>query len=110
MVETPAGGGARETKDSAATATTVVERGVTLINKYGLHARPATLLAETANRFKSEITILKDDQEVNGKSIFGIMMLAAEKGSLLQIRAVGADAAEAVDSLEALINKKFNEE
>ncbi len=88
----------------------VVERHVKLINKYGLHARPATLLAETANGFGAQITIRKDDQEVNAKSIFGIMMLAAESGSTLVIRAVGDDAGEAVASLEALINKKFNEE
>ncbi len=88
----------------------VCEKQVQLTNKYGLHARPATLLAETANAFHSEITIVKDGQDVNGKSIFGIMMLAAEKGSTLHLKAVGEDAAEAVAALEALIQNKFNEE
>ncbi|MHC4392355.1 MAG: HPr family phosphocarrier protein [Planctomycetota bacterium] len=86
------------------------EREVTLKNKYGLHARPATLLAETANGFQCEVVIEKAGQSSNGKSIFELMMLAAEKGTLLTLRATGPDAQEAVTALEALIDGKFNEE
>jgi len=85
-------------------------REVQLENKYGLHARPATMLAEKANAFTSDIFIVKDGQEVDGKSIFGIMMLGAEKGSVLTIRAVGEDAEDAVTALEGLVRGKFNEE
>lgn len=88
----------------------VVEKDVTLKNKYGLHARPATLFAEVANGFKSEITVVKDGQDVNGKSIFGLMMLAAESGSTLRIKATGDDAEEAVGALEKLVDARFNEE
>ena len=88
----------------------VVERELTLRNKYGLHARPATLLAEVANRFESELLIEKEGQVSNGKSIFELMMLAAEQGSCLKVRATGPDAEAALDALEALINDKFNEE
>lgn len=88
----------------------VVEREVTLKNKYGLHARPATLMAETANGFESEVTIEKGEQVSNGKSIFELMMLAAEAGSRLVVRASGPDAEEAVAALEALVDGKFNEE
>ena len=87
-----------------------VEKDLILKNKYGLHARPATLLAEVANGFKSEIAFVKDGQEVNGKSIFGLMMLAAECGSTLRIRAEGEDSAAAVAALEKVIEGKFNEE
>ena len=88
----------------------VVEKELVLTNKYGLHARPATLLAETANNFESEVTIVKGDQVSNGKSIFELMMLAAESGSQLVIRASGPDAEEAVSALEALVAQKFHEE
>jgi phosphocarrier protein len=88
----------------------VVEKDLVLKNKYGLHARPATLFAETANGFKSEITVVKDGQDVNGKSIFGLMMLAAESGSTLHVKADGEDSADAVAALERLIEGKFNEE
>ncbi len=89
---------------------TVTEKDITLKNKYGLHARPATLFAEIANSFKSEITVVKEGQDVNGKSIFGLMMLAAESGSTLHVKAVGDDSADAVAALEKLIEGKFNEE
>ena len=86
------------------------EKQVTLKNRYGLHARPATMLAEVANRFAADILVIKDGQEVNGKSIFSIMMLGAEKGSSLTIRASGKDADDAVRELQALIDSKFHEE
>jgi len=88
----------------------LVEKEVTLKNKYGLHARPATLFAETASAFTCDITIVKDGQDVNGKSIFGLMMLAAESGSTLLVRASGDDAEAAVAAIEKLVDSKFNEE
>jgi len=88
----------------------LIEKDVVLKNKYGLHARPATLLAEVANGFKSEIAVVKDGQEANGKSIFGLMMLAAECGSTLHLKAEGDHADAAVAALEKVIDSKFNEE
>lgn len=87
-----------------------VVKDVLVLNKLGLHARPAALFVKTANRFKSEVVVEKDGETVNGKSIIGLMMLAAGPGSVLRIRASGVDAAEAVEALEALFNKKFGEE
>jgi phosphocarrier protein len=86
-----------------------VERSVEILNKNGLHARPAAEIVKAAARFKSDITITRDDIEVNGKSIMGVMMLAAECGSTIVLRATGADAAEAVAAIEALVHGKFGE-
>jgi phosphocarrier protein len=83
---------------------------VTIVNKYGLHARPAAEFVKLANRFASEVFIRKDDVEVSGKSIMGVMMLAAECGSTVHIRASGDDAAGAVDALAELIRNRFGEE
>ena len=83
---------------------------VTVANAYGLHARPAAEFVKLAGTFKSEILVSKDGLEVNGKSIMGVMMLAAEKGSSLQIRAVGVDAEAAVEALCALVARGFGEE
>ncbi|MCJ7508935.1 MAG: HPr family phosphocarrier protein [candidate division Zixibacteria bacterium] len=88
----------------------MVEREVEVINKFGLHARPAALLVQKASKFKSEITLEKEGQKVNGKSIMGVMMLAAEKGSTLIIRAEGEDENEAVAALVEVILSKFGEE
>ncbi len=85
------------------------ERTVRIANKLGLHARPAAEIVKTAARFKSEITIIRDDLEVNGKSIMGVMMLAAEFGSTILMRAEGADADAALDALAALAAAKFGE-
>ncbi|MEO7502433.1 MAG: HPr family phosphocarrier protein [Gemmatimonadaceae bacterium] len=85
------------------------ERTVRIINKLGLHARPAAEIVKTAARFKSEITIVRDELEVNGKSIMGVMMLAAEFGSTILLRAEGADADSALDALAALAAAKFGE-
>lgn len=79
-------------------------------NKLGLHARAASQFVLLANKFESEIFVEKNGKEVNGKSIMGLMMLAAAKGSRLKIRAEGNDAIEAVESLGALIKSKFGEE
>jgi phosphocarrier protein len=85
------------------------ERTVTIANKLGLHARPAAEIVKTASRFKSHITLVRDDLEVNGKSIMGVMMLAAEFGATVVIRADGDDADGALDALAALVAKKFGE-
>jgi phosphocarrier protein HPr len=85
------------------------ERSVTIVNKLGLHARPAAEIVKTAARFKSHITLVRDDLEVNGKSIMGVMMLAAEFGATVLIRADGEDAEAAIDALAALAAAKFGE-
>jgi phosphocarrier protein len=82
----------------------------TIRNRLGLHARAAALLVKTANRFASEVTLEKDGVEVNGKSIMGILMLAASKGSRITLRIEGKDAAQAVQTLGKLIENKFGEE
>jgi phosphocarrier protein len=87
----------------------MIERTVTIANKNGLHARPAAEIVKTAAKFKAEITLIRDDLEVNGKSIMGVMMLAAEYGSSLVLRADGADADKAVAALATLIESKFGE-
>ncbi len=85
------------------------DRTVRIVNKLGLHARPAAEIVKTAARFKSDITIVRDELEVNGKSIMGVMMLAAEFGSTILLRAEGADADAALDALVALAAAKFGE-
>ena len=87
----------------------MVERSVKIVNKNGLHARPAAEVVKAASKFKSEITIVRDDLEVNGKSIMGVMMLAAEFGATLTIRANGPDAQQAVDGIAELIAQRFGE-
>ena len=87
----------------------MVERPVTIVNKNGLHARPAAEIVKTAAKFKADITLVRDELEVNGKSIMGVMMLAAEYGSTILIRAEGADAQAAADALAQLIEGKFGE-
>lgn len=86
-----------------------VERLVVIRNRAGLHARPAAELVKTAARFAAEITITRDDVEVNGKSIMGVMMLAAEQGAELRLRARGPDAEAALDALAAVVDAKFGE-
>jgi phosphocarrier protein len=87
----------------------MVERTVKIVNKQGLHARPAAEIVKTAAKFHSDIILVKDGMEVNGKSIMGVMMLAAECGSSLMLRADGTDAEDAVDALATLIANKFGE-
>jgi phosphocarrier protein HPr len=82
----------------------------TIKNRLGLHARAAALLVKTANRFASEITIEKDGVEVNGKSIMGILMLAASKGTKITVKVNGKDSTQAVRVLGKLIEDKFGEE
>ncbi len=85
-------------------------RTFTIRNRLGLHARAAALLVKTANHFVSEITLEKDGLEVNGKSIMGILMLAASKGSRITLKVDGKDSAEAIQALGELIENKFGEE
>lgn len=85
------------------------ERTVQIVNKLGLHARPAAEIVKTAARFKSEITIVRDELEVNGKSIMGVMMLAAGLGSEIEIETDGDDEAAALTALTALVDDKFGE-
>lgn len=89
--------------------TTETERTVRVSNKYGLHARPAAEFVKLAGRFQATIWVRKRDVEVNGKSIMGVMMLAAENGSDLVIRASGPDAENAVESLVRLVENGFGE-
>jgi PTS system mannose-specific IID component len=85
------------------------EREVKIVNKLGIHARPAAEIVKTAGKFKSSITIVRDDLEVNAKSIMGVMMLAAEFGSMIVLRAIGDDAEAALDALATCIANKFGE-
>jgi phosphocarrier protein HPr len=87
----------------------MLERDVTIVNKNGLHARPAAEIVKAASRFKSHIIIVRDDLEVNAKSIMGVMMLAAEFGSTISVRADGPDATEAVEEIVKLITSGFGE-
>jgi phosphocarrier protein FPr len=87
-----------------------VELTIVVPNQLGLHARPAALFVKTANRFASEVLVEKDGETINGKSIMGLMMLAAGPGSRLTIHVRGQDAPQALAELEALVHNKFNEE
>ena len=88
----------------------MIEREVRIVNSLGLHARPAAQLVRLASSFASEVELVKDGVPVNSKSIMGVMMLAAECGSIVHIRAAGDDAAGAVDALVELVRNRFNEE
>ncbi|MGH8457458.1 MAG: HPr family phosphocarrier protein [Stenotrophobium sp.] len=87
-----------------------MERTVSIINTLGLHARAAAKLVTLAGKFASDVRIKKDGREVSGKSIMGVMMLAAAKGSQITLIAEGEDAAQALDELEALVADRFGEE
>lgn len=87
----------------------VEERTAQIVNRLGLHARPAAEFVKLAGRFSAEISVEKDGMTVNGKSIMGVLMLAAEHGSQLRIRGEGQDAMEAVEALAALVSRGFEE-
>ncbi len=87
----------------------MAERSVQIVNKHGLHARPAAEMVKAASRYKSDITIARDDLEVNGKSIMGVMMLAAEYGASITLRATGPDEVEALEALAVLVSSRFGE-
>jgi phosphocarrier protein len=86
-----------------------MERTLLIVNKLGLHARAAAKLVTLAAKYKAEIKVRKDSKEVSGKSIMGVMMLAAAKGSRLTFHADGTDASAALDAIEQLIARKFDE-
>ncbi len=88
----------------------MLEQEFTIINRLGLHARASALLVKTAIRFNSDIRIEREDVEVNGKSIMGIMMLAAAKGSVIRLKIAGEDETEAMSALRELINNGFGED
>jgi phosphocarrier protein HPr len=87
-----------------------ITKELVVINKLGIHARPAAMFVKTANRFDCDIFVEKDGERVNGKSIMGLMMLAAGPGSKLLICAEGEDAARAVVEIEGLLKRKFDED
>jgi phosphocarrier protein len=87
----------------------MAERSAQIVNKLGIHARPAAEIVKTASRFKSSIVIVRDDLEVNAKSIMGVMMLAAEHGSFITIRAEGDDAEAALDAICKVVADGFGE-
>ena len=89
---------------------TKVKKELVIANKLGIHARPAAMFVKTANQFDCEVFVEKDGETVNGKSIMGLMMLAAGPGCKIRVQADGADAAQAVHEIEALIKRKFDEE
>jgi len=87
-----------------------ITRDLVIGNKLGLHARPAAMFVRVANRFASDIQVEKDGEEINGKSIMGLMLLAAGCGSRLKVTVTGTDSSEMVKALEELIARKFDEE
>lgn len=98
---------------SAARKTTekgMITKNLVISNKLGIHARPAAMFVKTANRFHCEIYVEKDGERVNGKSIMGLMMLAAGPGSRLTLFAEGGDAEKALVELQSLVERKFDED
>jgi phosphocarrier protein HPr len=87
-----------------------LEKEVTIINRLGLHARPAAMFVRIASRYRSEVWVAKEGERINGKSIMGLMMLAAGQGSTLTIECEGPDADKVMEELEQLIQNKFSEE
>jgi phosphocarrier protein HPr len=87
----------------------MIKENIEIINKLGLHARASTKFTQVANQFSSDIAVIRNEKRVNAKSIMGVMMLAAAKGSVIEIEANGADEAEAVAALKALVNNYFDE-
>lgn len=85
------------------------EMNLTIRNRLGLHARAAALLVQTASRFDAEVSVSKDGQVVNGRSIMGLMMLAAEQGSQIELTATGPQAAEALAAISDLVERRFDE-
>jgi len=88
----------------------VIEQSFIILNELGLHARAATRFVQTANKFAADVEVEKDGQKVNGKSIMGVLMLVAAKGSTITVRSMGKDAAEAMTAIGSLIRNKFDED
>ena len=95
------GGGSRGNK---------AEKEVTIVNRLGMHARPAAMFVRIASRYRSEVWVEKEGERINGKSIMGLMMLAAGQGSKLRISCEGSDAEELLRELEQLIANRFSED
>ena len=96
----------RKTSDPVAK----IVKEIPIVNRLGLHARPAAMFVRVASKFRCEIWVAKEGEEVNGKSIMGLMMLAAGQGSTLQVRCEGSDADQAITEIEELIKSRFNED
>lgn len=97
-------------KSSRAAPVQKLEKEFTILNRLGLHARPAAMFVRIASRHRAEIWVSKEEEEINGKSIMGLMMLAAGQGSKLRVRCEGPDADKAMEELEELIKAGFNED
>lgn len=97
-------------KTGAGASAQKAEKEITVVNRLGLHARPAALFVKVASRFRAEVWVKKESEEVNGKSIMGLMMLAAGKGSKLHLIAEGADADKVIAEIENLVQTRFGEE
>jgi phosphocarrier protein HPr len=97
-------------KSSRAGPAQKLEKELAIVNRLGLHARPAAMFVRIASRHRAEIWVSKEEEEINGKSIMGLMMLAAGQGSKLRIRCEGPDADKAMEELEELIKSGFNED
>jgi phosphocarrier protein HPr len=102
--------GLRDKKAIPPGAAQKLEKELTIVNRLGLHARPAAMFVRIAGRHRCEIWVSKEGEEVNGKSIMGLMMLAAGQGSKLRIRCDGPDADKAIEELEELVKAGFNED
>jgi phosphocarrier protein HPr len=96
-------------KPDAAPASDQLVKELVVLNKMGIHARPAAMIVRITNKFKAEVFVEKDEEQVNGKSIMGLMMLAAGKGSKVKFLAAGDDAASMLAELEQLFSRKFDE-
>jgi phosphocarrier protein HPr len=96
-------------KSDTAAGPKSLTRELVVQNKMGIHARPAAMVVRITNKFKAEVFVEKDDEQVNGKSIMGLMMLAAGKGSKVKFIATGDDAAALLAEIEALFARKFDE-
>ena len=96
-------------KAAATSSTQPVVKELVVLNKMGIHARPAAMIVRITNKFKAEVLVEKDEEQVNGKSIMGLMMLAAGKGSKVRFIATGGDAAAMLAEIEALFARKFDE-
>ncbi|HUT86440.1 MAG TPA: HPr family phosphocarrier protein [Elusimicrobiales bacterium] len=88
----------------------MMTENIEIKNKLGLHARPAAMFVQVANKFQSDVGVVKDGTEVNGKSVMGMMMLAAHKGTMLQIKINGPDEEHAMEALRELFVKNFDED
>jgi phosphocarrier protein len=96
-------------KSDATSTSSALTKELVVQNKMGIHARPAAMVVRITNKFKADVFVEKDDEQVNGKSIMGLMMLAAGRGSKVKFIATGDDAAAMLSEIEALFARKFDE-